>query len=215
MPPKPKFTKEEIVFAAKEIVREKGLSALTAREVAEKLGSSPRPIFTVFRNMKELQEAVSESAMRDFNARLRRAADFTPAFKEVGMQMIRFANEEPNLFNMLYLPNGRPESFSGIFGRLGEMEELCIKLVMRDYGLNEKEAMMLFKNTWIQCYGISALCASGIATFTEEDVLEIIGTEFMALMMLIKSGKSDIPTIVPVPNEEKAEFKVEEIWDKL
>ena len=92
MPPKPKFTKEEIVFAAKEIVREKGLSALTAREVAEKLGSSPRPIFTVFRNMKELQEAVSESAMRDFNARLRRAADFTPAFKEVGMQMIRFAN---------------------------------------------------------------------------------------------------------------------------
>ena len=39
MPPKPKFTKEEIVFAAKEIVREKGLSALTAREVAEKLGS--------------------------------------------------------------------------------------------------------------------------------------------------------------------------------
>lgn len=215
MPPKPKFTKEEIVFAAKEIVREKGLSALTAREVAEKLGSSPRPIFTVFRNMKELQEAVSKSAMDDLNARLRRATNFTPAFKEVGMQMVRFANEEPNLFNMLYLPNGRPESFSGIFGRLGEMEELCIKLVMRDYGLNEKEAMMLFKNTWIQCYGISALCASGIATFTEEDVLKIIGTEFMALMMLIKSGKSDIPTIVPVPNEEKAEFKVEEIWDKL
>ena len=36
MPPKPKFTKEEIVFAAKEIVREKGLSALTARAAGQR-----------------------------------------------------------------------------------------------------------------------------------------------------------------------------------
>ena len=64
MPPKPKFTKEEIVFAAKEIVREKGLSALTAREVAEKLGSSPRPIFTVFKSMDEVMQAIRVEAMR-------------------------------------------------------------------------------------------------------------------------------------------------------
>ena len=51
MPPKPKFTKEEIVTAALNITREKGIDAVTAREIAAKLGSSARPIFTVFRNM--------------------------------------------------------------------------------------------------------------------------------------------------------------------
>ena len=102
MPPKPKFTKEEIVGAAKELVREKGLSALTARELAKRLGSSPRPIFTAFRSMKEVADAVNDSVMEEFNRRLREAAKFTPAFKEVGMQMIRFASDEPNLFNMLY-----------------------------------------------------------------------------------------------------------------
>ena len=59
MAPKNKFTKEEIVGAAKELVREKGLSALTARELAKRLGSSPRPIFTAFRSMKEVADAVA------------------------------------------------------------------------------------------------------------------------------------------------------------
>ena len=215
MPPKPKFTKEEIVGTAKELVREKGLSALTARELAKRLGSSPRPIFTAFRSMKEVADAVNDSVMEEFNRRLREAAKFTPAFKEVGMQMIRFANDEPNLFNMLYTKDGRQESFSGVFGQLGEMEELCIKLVMRDYGLNENEAALLFKNSWLHCYGISALCAAGIATFSEEDILKLMTEEFMGLMMLIKSGKIEVTVVKPVPDAKKKDFKVEEIWKQL
>lgn len=205
MPPKPKFTKEEIVAVAKEIVRQNGAAALTAREVAAKLGSSPRPIFTVFKNMKELQSAVNDSVINEFNARLHKAESYTPAFKEIGMQMIRFANEEPNFFKLLYIQNEQPKNFDGIFGHLGEMEKVCIEIIMRDYHLEEKEAELLFKNVWLQCYGIASLCASGITTFSEDDILKITGTQFMALMMFIKSGKSDIPTIKPVPDKDSEE----------
>lgn len=58
MPPKPMFTREEIVQAALDIVSERGIEALTARELGVKLGSSARPLFTVFKNMEELHEAV-------------------------------------------------------------------------------------------------------------------------------------------------------------
>ena len=51
MPPKPKFTREEIVAAALDLVSERGMGALTSRDLAARLGSSPRPIFTVFKNM--------------------------------------------------------------------------------------------------------------------------------------------------------------------
>ena len=51
MPPKPKFSREEIVDAALDIVSREVVSALSARELGEKLGSSPRPIFTVFKSM--------------------------------------------------------------------------------------------------------------------------------------------------------------------
>ena len=62
MPPKPKFSREEIVQAALKIVSEKGVEALTAKELGQALGSSARPIFTVFKNMKEVQDQVRAAA---------------------------------------------------------------------------------------------------------------------------------------------------------
>ena len=58
MPPKAKFTREEIVQAALGIVREDGIQALTARALGAKLGSSARPIFTIFQSMEEVQQEV-------------------------------------------------------------------------------------------------------------------------------------------------------------
>lgn len=55
MPPKAKFTKEEIVEAALGIAHESGFDALTARTLGERLGSSARPIFTVFKSMDEVR----------------------------------------------------------------------------------------------------------------------------------------------------------------
>ena len=51
MPPKAKFTKEDIIDAGLAILRERDISAVTAREIGNYLGSSARPIFTVFDNM--------------------------------------------------------------------------------------------------------------------------------------------------------------------
>lgn len=44
MPPKAKYTRDEIIAIAYELVREQGVEALTAREVAKRLGTSPSPI---------------------------------------------------------------------------------------------------------------------------------------------------------------------------
>ena len=66
MPPKPKFTREEMIEAAVEIVRRDGEDALTARNLGSYLGASARPIFTVFESMDEVREAVKERAHEIF-----------------------------------------------------------------------------------------------------------------------------------------------------
>ena len=48
MPPKNKFTRDEIIQAALGIVREDGLAGLTARSLAERLQSTPMVIFGQF-----------------------------------------------------------------------------------------------------------------------------------------------------------------------
>jgi AcrR family transcriptional regulator len=62
MPPKAKFKKEQITQAALDIIREKGTDNLTARALADRLGSSACPIFTVFKNMEEVQQSAVEEA---------------------------------------------------------------------------------------------------------------------------------------------------------
>ena len=64
MPPKSKFTREEVIAAALELVSEKGMSALTSRDLGARLGSSARPIFTLFSSMEEVQEEVKKAAIR-------------------------------------------------------------------------------------------------------------------------------------------------------
>lgn len=48
MPPKPKYTKEEIVQVAFEMARENGLESVVARELGKRLGISSTPIFLIF-----------------------------------------------------------------------------------------------------------------------------------------------------------------------
>jgi len=62
MPPKPKFTREEIVASAVDLVSKKGIDYLTTRNLGEWMGSSARPIFTVFNSMDEVTRVVRKPA---------------------------------------------------------------------------------------------------------------------------------------------------------
>ena len=158
MPPKPKFTKEEIVAAALELVSEKGIEALTARELGVRLGSSTRPIFTVFNSMEEVQEEVRAAALKRFESYAEKAMHYTPVFKQVGMQMILFAMEEPKLYQLVYMSeNAGATDFEGVVDRLGDVAQLCADVIQRDYGLSKEDAKALFEHVWIHTFGIGAL----------------------------------------------------------
>lgn len=191
MPPKPKFTKEEIVAAALELVSQKGVEALTARELGEALGSSARPIFTVFRNMEELQEAVRAAAMRRFESYAERTLPDMPLFKQVGMQMVLFGAQEPKLYQLLFMRENRSAvSFDDVFGELGETATICVETIRRDYDLSEADARRLFENVWIYTFGVGALCATRVCHFSVEKLGEMLSTEFQAMMLLVKTGQT-------------------------
>lgn len=198
MPPKPKFTKEEIVTAALELVSEKGIEALTARELGVRLGSSARPIFTVFNSMEEVQVEVRAAALKRFESYTEKAMHYTPVFKQVGMQMILFAIEEPKLYQLVYMSeNAGATDFEGIVDRLGDVAQLCVDVIQRDYSLSEKDAKALFEHVWIYTFGIGALCATGMCRFSQDEIIQMLGQDFMAMLFYAKSGRMNIPTPIP------------------
>lgn len=188
MPPKPKFTKEEIVQTALDIVSRKGVDALTAKELGSALGSSARPIFTVFRSMKEVQDEVRQAAMRRFESCAEQKIPGMPLFKQVGMQMVLFGVREPKLYQLLFMQeNQNAVSFEDVFGVLGPTAQTCVRLIREEYDLTEPEAKLLFENVWIYTFGIGALCATRVCHFTEERLGEMLSTEFQAMMLFVKS----------------------------
>ena len=192
MPPKPKYTKEEIVLAALELVSEKGMSALTARDLGARLGTSARPIFTAFKSMEEVQAAVMHAAMNRFEEYAHKAAQMEPVFKQVGMQMIMFAKEEPKLYQLIFMSSiSEAQTFDDIYAHFGSVADECLDVLQKDYDLSKDNAKTLFEHVWIHTFGIGALCATGVCDFSHEQIAEMLTQDFTAMMMLMKFGKSN------------------------
>ena len=192
MPPKAKFTKEQITKAALGVVSEKGPQALTAKELGAALGTSTTPIFTVFNSMQEVQDAVMLAAMERFEEYAHKAAHIKPVFKQVGMQMILFAKEEPKLYQLIFMSSiSEAQTFDDIYAHLGSVADECLDVLQKDYDLSKDNAKTMFEHVWIHTFGIGALCATGMCDFSHEQIAEMLTQDFTAMMMLMKSGKSN------------------------
>lgn len=190
MPPKAKFTKEQITKAALCVVSEKGAQALTAKELGAALGTSTTPIFTVFNSMQEVQEAVMLAAMERFEEYAHKAAHIKPVFKQMGMQMILFAKEEPKLYQLIFMSSiSEAQTFDDIYAHLGSLADECLNVLQKDYDLSKDNAKTLFEHVWIHTFGIGALCATGMCDFSHEQIAQMLTQDFTAMMMLMKSGK--------------------------
>lgn len=189
MPPKAKYTREEIVQKAFEMTRKKGIDAVVARELGKELGTSTSPIFTAFKDMEEVQKEVRKVAMREFEAYVRDAVNYAPAFKYVGMRMIEFAMKEQKLFQLLYMrEHESDQTYSMLINELGETVNVCIEIMQRDYALSREEAELLFRQVWLHTFGICVLVAGKVCTISPEEISEMLSMEFKGTLMLIKSG---------------------------
>lgn len=191
MPPKPKCTKEEIVRTAFEMAREKGIESVVARELGKRLGTSATPIFTHFKNMHELQVEVRKIAMKEFEEFVADALNYEPVFKWIGIQMVRFAKEEPKLFQILFMQELEEEkSFEETFIEyLGDTAEVCIGIIQKEHDLTREEAYTVFRQAWLHTFSICVLEANKICSFSSEEISEILSMEFQGTVLLLKSGE--------------------------
>lgn len=193
MPPKAKYSREEIIEKAFEMTREVGIEDVTARELGKQLGTSSSPIFTAFKNMEELQWEVRKRALKEFEVFVGDALNFSPAFKYVGMKMIEFAMREPKLFQLLYMrEHDGSQTFTMLVEELGDLVEVCIEIMRKDYALSREDAELLFQQTWLHTFGICVLVAGKICVLSMEEISKMLSVEFQGTLMLIKSGRFQI-----------------------
>ena len=188
MPPKAKFTKEEIIHAALEIVERDGAETLTARSLGAELGSSARPIFTIFSGMDEVLSTVYKEANAIYGRYVEDGLREDIAFRGVGKAYIRFAAEHPRLFQLLFM-----KEHTAVHGKndvlfvIEEHYEKIISSIENGYGLNRETALSLYFHLWVYSHGIAVLIATNVCSFSEEETTKAISEVFTALLKKIKT----------------------------
>ena len=181
MPRKFLFTREQIVEAALSLVREHGIDALTARALADMLGTSTKPIFGLFRNMEEVRTAVLCAADKIYSDLI--CTEMTrgvfPPYKASGMAYIRFARDERELFRLLFMRDRSRETIDEAKSR-AEIEPL-VQMIAQNNGLSSEEAYRFHLEMWVFVHGIAAMIATGYLVWDDRDVSDALSDAYLGM----------------------------------
>ena len=180
MPPKVKISREEVLQAAIETVRKKGIGAVNARDLARELSCSTQPIFFNFSSMSALREALCVEVNALYNAYITREMEsgIYPPYKASGMAYIRFASEEKELFKLLFMRDRTEEVLPS--GADRELEPL-LALIEKQVGISREEARLFHLEMWVTVHGIATMTATDYLALDTELVSRILTDTYLGL----------------------------------
>lgn len=190
MPPKAKVTREMIIDAAFEIVRETGMENINARTVANKLNCSTQPVMYHFATIEELKRAVYTKVDRYHSEYLMKIEDPQEGIMlGIGLNYIRFAIREPNLFRFLF------QSGYAVENSLLEMidsEELePILLAMQEaMEMSEEQTKEVFVTIALFVHGYASIIANNSLAYDEEVVASHLERAYRGAVLAVQEAEA-------------------------
>ncbi|MDR0917680.1 MAG: TetR/AcrR family transcriptional regulator [Oscillospiraceae bacterium] len=195
MAPKVKITRDMIIDAAFEIVRTRGAEHINARSVAEKLNCSTQPIMYHFSKIKELKRAAYEKADEFHSAYL---LDFSgkvgEPMQQIGLQYIRFAAEEKQLFRFLF----QSGAFAGkTLDELINAEELepVLAIMQKNANADRKQTQLIFQSVFLVAHGYAGLLANNAMDYNEAYIVSFLKRAYIGAIYATNKEISNEKTI--------------------
>lgn len=187
MPPKFKFTKEQIISAALDVARKNGIAGLTARGLATELGSSAKPIFGLFKNMEEVQNEVLSAANALYQSYVQNgmADSKYPPYKASGIAYIQFAKEEKELFKLLFMRDRTGEKIEENREEIRPM----LNIIMKNLGISEDEAYLLHLELWLYVHGIATMIATNYLEWDIDFIDKALTDAYQGIKIRYTGGK--------------------------
>lgn len=156
------YTREQIVDAAFQLLRQKGWAAVTARTIARVLGSSTMPIYSHLRSIDELEKELQVKA-RHLLKEYQQRSYTQEVLLNLAFGYVVFARDEKMLFRFLYFE--KPESYD-LEGN-GEMKEIFLSEFGEDSAEGQELAKLkeaghetVIRYAWIFTHGLAMLINS-------------------------------------------------------
>lgn len=167
MPPRTKYTRDQVITGALKVAEENGLNSLTARSVARKLGSSTAPVYSHFATMEELALEVMRVTQR-----MLREYCFRPytdrVFLNMGTGVAMFATEHRKLYRALMLEG---DEYGNVVSEFLDILESELTKDTRFTALSAAERRVLLRKMWTFTHGLASLISAGLIKDCNQDYI--------------------------------------------
>lgn len=181
MPPSVKISKELILNSSVELLKEKGIDAINARNIAKEIGCSTQPIFSVYENMSNLVEDVLNHIETYFYQYLKQVKYDDNFFLNIGLSYIRFSKEYPNFFRALFLLDNFKSLTLVEFVDSPKMQFLK-EGIEKLLNIDDSTATKLFLDMWLYSHGIACMISTNSITLSDYEIEEMLTNVFYSFM---------------------------------
>lgn len=184
MPPVAKITREMIIDAGFELVRECGMEHVNARAISKKLNCSTQPVMYHFKTIEQIKKEIYQKADKYHSSYITDIQGNNPMLS-IGLAYIQFAKTEKHIFRLLFQSN----EFDGkSIYELIDAEELTpiIKIVSEAANVNITQAKIILNSLFIFVHGYASMFANNSLEYDEEVISKDLKRIFAGMMYATK-----------------------------
>jgi len=190
VPPVRKFSKEEIIVSACNIIKTEGKESLNARRLATSLGCSVQPIFHNFTSMEDLNKEIYNHIYNKYKEYMFKAhqSKIKP-YKEMGLAYIRFASDYPEFFKMIFM-----QQTSSTANNIIITDDINTDIIASGQELTHlsyEEQHEFHLKVWIFTHGIACLVATNTVKFTDEEIDKLLENTVLEMFKGYKLNKGE------------------------
>ena len=171
MPPKTRITKDRIIQAAIEVAKQSGYESINARTVSAQLHCSTQPVMYHFSTIDAMKRAVYAKVDQLHSAYMMTIPPEQDPILGIGLNYIRFAVAEPQLFRFLF-QSGYAEENSLL--EMVDSEELIpvLAAMQEGTGLSMEKTKEIFLTVAMFAHGYASIIANNGLEYEEKTVPE-------------------------------------------
>ncbi|MDE6442414.1 MAG: TetR/AcrR family transcriptional regulator [Clostridia bacterium] len=186
MPPKQIITKEQILESAYEIVIEKGLQQITARNVATKMKCSTQPIYWYFDNKQDFLHSVYLYINKRYIYEMFCVLEKQDFFVETTKWLINITKKSQYLFSVLFYFNGYDDdNLFDVMRNLVDDKEIITKLEIQ-YQLSNKGARYLYMRCCVLWASVNRQIGKNSFFKNEDQFLDFMSSMFFEAIEFAK-----------------------------
>jgi AcrR family transcriptional regulator len=190
MPPKTRITKDMIINAAIEVAKQSGYENINARTVSAQLDCSTQPVMYHFSTIDALKRAVYDAVDNRHTEFLMTVPPEQDPILGIGLNYVRFAVEEPQLFRFLF-QSGYAEENSLLEMIDSEALGPVLAAMQEGTGLSMEKTRQVFLTVALFAHGYASIIANNHLEFDEKLIAEHLERTWNGAMLAAAQEESN------------------------